>query len=128
MSGKKIGTTNQPSHCSITKVTPGHRRSGFRGVEASVCALVMLVRLYVLNVVFVPSFKLMALQPFRSTTVISPVSESIASSAWNVDRDFVEIPNSLISLSEGLGRIAGPDAEKCLHSSGAGGIKFRNYI
>jgi hypothetical protein len=42
--------------------------------------------------------------------------------------NFVEISNFLISLGEGLGLIAGPDAEKCLHSGGAGSIKFRNYV
>ena len=70
----------------------------------------------------------MTLQPLRSTTVILPLSESIASSVRNVDLDFVEISNFLISLNEGLGRIAGPDAQKCLHSGGAGSIKFLNYI
>jgi hypothetical protein len=42
--------------------------------------------------------------------------------------NFVEISNFLKSFSEGLGRVAGPDAQKCLHSGGAGSIKFRNYI
>ena len=42
--------------------------------------------------------------------------------------DFVEVSNFLVSLREGLGVIAGPDAQKCLHSGGAGSIKLRNYI
>jgi hypothetical protein len=31
-SGATTGTTNQSSHCSTTATTPGHSRSGFRGV------------------------------------------------------------------------------------------------
>src|ERR1044072_6194859 len=44
--GRTTGSKNQPSHCSTTAITPGHKRSDFRGGAIAISVVAMIVRAY----------------------------------------------------------------------------------